>query len=316
MSVTITKDGEKIPRVDKMICDKLFITVEISPKDHEKVVSHIKELGEFVHYSSRYRTSFKFFMPQNIDSTSSHFDDKTGESHVIIQCDPKAVEWRFLRIELNPSKIFMPEFECLIDSIAPFMDYKDLMLNAFVNRIDFTVDIKNVHIDQLYFYASKISYSNVLTKSGKTIKLGGDSSPSQFCLYDKIAEIKAKNNKKNKSAKQKVPSIEVTRIEFRSRQKKTRLKDYYKLSNPFLRLNVWKFPSSEWCTSSLGKLILRVAKYEGLQSVLLTIKKSERVSFESSIKSFLCEFWKPNEVWKNLPNVISDIIEPSKNHSP
>ena len=280
------------------------------------MIRNLISLGHVKHFGGQYSYSYKFHMPKNIDANTGYFDDETKDSRVLIQCGPKNSLWRFMRIEFNPSKIFMLELVALIEAIVPEESYTELMLKAFVNRMDLTVDVQNVLVDLLYFYCKNASLTNVLTKSGKTIKLGGDSSPSQFCLYNKVAEIIAKNGKKDKKLKDVVPPYDISRIELRLREKKMRLEDYMVCQNPFTRLSVWKFPKKAWSELSLNKLILKVAKYEGLQTALLLVKRSERRAFEKCAKPFLCEFWKPDDIWKELPNVIGGILDPSAYYKP
>ena len=310
------KNGEIIPKVTRLLCDKLFITIPIDLDKQSEVIKRIKECGSHKQYSGRYGCSYKFNMPKNYNLNTDIYDDWTGESHVLIQCDPKNKLWNYLRIEMNPSKIYMLEFQGLIDSIVPDVSYVELMNRAIVNRIDLTVDVLNVPVDRLYFYRKGISYSNVITKSGRTIKLGDDNSERQFCIYDKIAEIKHKNSKKTKKIKEVIPPFDVVRIEYRARLKKARFETLYAELNPFSKLSVWKFPAEAWSKSSLNKLILKLAKYEGLQSPLLLVKKTEKKQFEECSKSFLCEFWKPDEIWAGLPDVIGEILDPSAYHKP
>jgi len=313
MPVIIIPFNKPVPTVCKLTCDKLFLTFPIEDKYHKTVISNLLNGGGVGKPCIRYKHSIK--LPIHKSEHTNINDDKTGESHVLIQCDPRNQSANFLRLECNPSKIYMPILESIIDSISP-IKYVDLILTARVNRCDLAVNIEHADIDSLYFNVSKSQYSEIKMKYGKSIYLGTSDSPTQFVFYDKKAEIKHKNSKKEKFIKEIVPKFAITRSEIRLMPKKKKsLLDLLEFSNPFNRVTIWKFPEKLFEVSDFWVFFLCVAKYEGLHSAMAKLSPARKKEFNKHFGHLQPDFWMPDEIWKELPNVIAEILNPSNPES-
>ena len=301
MTITINY----LPNVTPPFCDKLAITVKIPPEDRPDIVQALKE--HHAHPSPRY--GFNIRVPVNEKMIPHLAADTSGDTVLLIQAAPRDPTHSFLRFEWNPAKVDSVMIVQAIEHFLPHLwSYKNLLDKAIVNRFDATVDVIGCPIDQLLVYSKKKQWSRVYSKSGKTLYLGDDGSEAQFCIYDKAAEIKAKNLKKCQQLKETVPTKPITRIEARLNPKR-RLKDLPNRPNPFADLVVIGYPPKS-LASPLAQLTLRLARYEGLDSVIKSLPSPEREQIKALLKPYHAFWWKPDAIWAQLPALLAQLADP------
>lgn len=297
-----------MPKCSPLFVDKLSMTLYVS--DDEKMIV-LKNFIEVVDQS---------YGGKLWESTNYNFSKKIyvdGE-YILFQCEPKQAGSNWLRVEYNPSKVSPSEVAGIVNLILPG-GYNDLIAYGRITRIDFATNCKYLPVGNLFFQYPNMSISRNHLKSGaiQAAYLGGDEGVNQFVLYDKVAEIKSKNNKLGKSFKKEMPLTPTTRIEWRYRPKEicTFKKIQSATSNAFENLSLAvitgqpKIPTD--VKEGLVRLVFELSKYTGLQQALLAAPKQNRDELKCIIlNSGNSGWWKPLDLWKTLPGALKDIISP------
>lgn len=303
MAVTFTY--VKKPRVTPLFCDKLILTVDIPSNDQKLVAKALQEAG--AHPSATY--TYVLRIPLNEKSIPYLSADYSGDTVLRITADPKNPQHNFLRFELNPAKVDLVLLPLHVEHfLPPLMSYASLLDQATVTRFDATVDIQNCPLDSLLVYSQKKQWTEQRSKSGRTIYLGDNGSAVQFCIYDKAAEIKAKNKKKCSDLKDALPKSAITRIEARIKPK-MKLKDLVHQRNPFADLVVAAYPPKALATP-LAQQTLRLARHVGLDAALKGLPTAEREEVKALLKPFHHAWWAPQKVWAQLPLLLADLAHP------
>jgi hypothetical protein len=139
------------------------------------------------------------------------------------------------------------------------------------------------------------------------MELGSKGSAKQFVVYDKIAQIKAKNKMKAPWAQQPVPKFPMTRIELRLHPKGLRLTEEPSLPNPFAALSVSSWANLGW-DSDLWRMFLMAAREVGTTLPLHAIKnRTVRAQFRQRLKLGNEGWWNPEVAWSRVPQLIADL---------
>lgn len=321
MAVTFKRNGIHKPWVQSLSCDKLSMTLQIpSPSERATLINRLeKDLDDGYSYwgpKGRYKRGFRYIA--HSDNYYTVPNDSGDDYNLVIQCDPFDESLGFFRMEVNPSKAVMVKVKKTIDKLLPG-GYARLTKQGRITRFDATVDVQDVQIDELLFYHPKMTKTGHFLKSGavETVYIGSQDSLKQFCIYDKAAEIHRKNQqKKVEWLKEPAPKKPVTRIEARIYPKgEMTFNSLLSFQNPFekLRVSALKSLSTQYENDFIWKLFIDSCRFRTMQAALLRLPKNERAKYQCRIKEAgFVGWWKPNNVWEQLPKVVQRITSPSK----
>jgi hypothetical protein len=295
------KDGPKskdlsTPVLGKLFCDKLAITVKTGGATEDtKIKETLKEMLNEGYGRPAYRPQYSF-------SAILFPSEDISDSPLLVQCEPRIAGIRPLRIEFNPKPELMGQIHALLNMLKP---YAEIVAAANVTRVDSTVDVHNVHIDQLLFHVPKFRRTSAYYRGGRTetYYIGTRLSPKLFCFYDKVAEVKRRN--KGKIVKATPPNHDVTRIEARILHGLPMAK-LSSLTNPFsqLFLTYSNHRPGEW----QSELFMRAARADGLQEAILLLPKQLRTKVKKTLQP--AKFWLPEEIWECWPSVVGTLLNP------
>ena len=182
--------------------DKLSFTFDISSEHEPMFMDRLRkvaaEYGETVHNPEppklkNYRTSLRIREFANL----------------YIQCDPcgklgpteTKPGARWLRVELNPSKITdFAKLKCFLKALLGGY-YRHLYQDAVVTRIDFNVDYYTNIVNDFFIDTEHYAKSGTVKTIGHeydrglvgTIYLGANKSKTRLRIYNKTAEIREKS---------------------------------------------------------------------------------------------------------------------------
>ncbi len=181
-----------VPKVSNIKIDKLSITVPILSKaEHEHIVKCFEYNGKLSNWgeigkSKKYNTHYAHpVVGENTEIT------------MYLQYPQYYLVTNTLKIEFNPSKVNMEQVRMLINQIMK-NGFERLIEYGRITRIDLACDIARIRPHHIFFYAPYFSITDCKYKSGnlQTAYLGDSESDNQWVIYDKVAEIKDKNHKK------------------------------------------------------------------------------------------------------------------------
>jgi len=306
-----------------MIVDKLIITVDIPFNERAGVLDRMKDAGKAVgkgvsavHRKSGSRYQYLLKIAVNKENVDHLWADKSGDSTLRIDADPRGEGYNFMRFEWNPSKSCPIAVLCAIEHfVCPLWTYDYVLKNARINRIDLAIDVNNVNIDQMYVHSARKSmtrmiFTNSSSKGGKTEYLGQAKSEKMFRIYDKAAELKKKNLKKIAEFKEEALEDNITRIELELKpNKRGSLFELNEMSNPFADLTIYSYPMDLLNDDLFGQLLAR-ARYEGLTKTLKSLSPLNRKKYTAIMKNSSVDWWFPEQIWSQVPNVLEKLIYP------
>ncbi|MBF0098810.1 MAG: hypothetical protein HQM04_18185 [Magnetococcales bacterium] len=297
----------------------MTLKVETS-NDREILINRLKkDSAEGYSYygpKGRYKIRASYPVDYNDDHTVMH--DASDDHNLVIQCDPYKTNMNFFRIEVNPNKASMAEVKKILDELLPG-GYARLIDQGCITRFDATVDVQDVQIDELLFYHPQMTKTGHFLKSGlvETVYIGSQDSLKQFCIYDKAAEVRRKNQLKTmEHLKEPVPKKSVTRIEARiSPKEKMTFENLLSFPNPFikLRISAMKVLSTQCEDDFVWKLFIDSCRFRTMQAALLLLPKNERAKYQNRInEAGFVGWWQPDTIWKQLPRVVNKIRNQGK----
>lgn len=297
---------DQILKLLPAVCDRLSLTVDIPAAEQQELGKWIRSM----HPTSKFGQYQVAGLVSGDDISYTYGTTSPGGQFALLQAAPKNVlgKMRFLRAEMNPSRIDLQTIEATINQFRPWL-YETLTGEGTVTSFHLAVDVSHVDIDTLLFRAPKFSVSAMNQKSGKTLYIGS----RRYRIYEKREEIIANNKKKAKEAAIAVPENPLVRIEIDLYlPSKTRLQDIPELPNQLAELTVTNYADlvdgdDKW------RLFLHAARLGGAQAALAKIKsKKLKAEYVSRLKSGSCNWWQPEKVWAQLPTIIDGILEPDK----
>jgi hypothetical protein len=307
LSIFYKKNGTVVPKPLPAVCDKLSITFDVHPSERKKVAKWVQnELEPTPKYGAYMAAGL---LPAD-DVSLGYGSGHKGGNSVLIQCQPKigkVNKMRFLRVEANPSRVDLCFALTAMNYCLPNL-YERVVNAGVVTSFHLAVDVAHAEIDEMLFYAPGFSVCAMYQKSGRTEYIGA----RQFRIYDKRAEIREANKKKPESARQKVPDYPLLRIEkMLTPPAKTSLADLPSLPNPMEKLRIAAYSTLPE-GSDFWPLFLHAARLGGAQSALATIKCKKRKSeYKSRLEAGWTDWWKPEDVWAQLPEIVDSILNPS-----
>lgn len=285
----------------EVIIDKLSITFDIPSEQMPPLAARLQEIAH-TSFGSRcwnpnYQAGARIWLNEHL------VKEKSTTSCVAVHTQPKFANYKSCRVEWNPSKIS-------VDDIAyiAFEDFLELDFSALwdgkVTRIDLAVDVDNVLIDDFLFHVPKLQLFENRFKSGLTRYLGGRSGNRYYCCYDKVAQLIALNAKTHPSNRVAIPDHPRMRLE-------AVLKpdlwwpEVREIPNPFESLQLRRF-SATTTTGKKGnsdlRLLLRAARYEGLNAALAVCKKRDKKRLLEQVleSQETCNWWDPVVLWEGF----------------
>jgi len=290
-------------KVSPLVCDKISVTFKAECSQHASIKNNILQLVEDGYGWPVHRPMYRHSV--NIDVAPE--GGNAGREMLLVQCDPK-ISCAFFRCEFNPARADVSLARAFLDQVLA-SGYKSLILHGVCTRIDLTVDVYGVSIDDLLLWHPLFSKTSAYYKGGQiqTYYLGTPFSPRQFCLYDKVAETKRKNSKL--FIPDVLPPSPTTRLEVRIRSNSF-VSELLDIGNPFEQLKVgsfgYPFTPANWKVT----LFLEACRSRGTQDALLMLPESTRKKFRKIIESSQCAWWSPAKVWKDWPELYKKIAEP------
>ena len=289
-------------KLSPLICDKISITLKVEYDDEPTIVNNINELLANGYGKRVYRSFYSLCGELGLGDFN--------QNKLLVQCQPKDSDRSFFRAEYNPAKAPIGDVHGFINRVLPG-GYVQLMKHGICTRIDATIDIKKVHIDQLIFSQPGIRKTQAFYKGGhtETLYLGAKTSSKQICIYDKLAEIK-RMNAKTWLEKVPVPDHPLTRIEARIKNK-TQCNQLQNLANPFCRLNISDCSALD--PSDLNtRLFLMTCQATNGQTTLLALPVTKRRRFRKLLEANREKWWNPTSIWEQWSSVAASIQKPPK----
>lgn len=295
-----------VPKVSNIKIDRLSITLPILSKaEHDYIVKCFAYNGKFSNWgeigaSKKYKTYY-----------AHPVVGENPEITMYLQYPKNYWVTNTLKIEFNPSKVKMADVRVLINQI---------MINGFerfiqfgrITRLDLACDISRIMPHHIFFYAPNFSITDCKYKSGniQTAYLGDSESDNQWAIYDKVAEIKDKNKKKE--FKVEVPDHNLTRVEFRHRPSaKLMLKEILTIKNPFATLKLIAYPKSAITNDTVFNQLLTNSIFIGMNQALLKIVKHQRPKYNKMLTESGKTFWfKPEVIWESFSSSVFQVVHP------
>lgn len=291
-------------QLTKVYIDKFSATLKI-PLNCEKNMIKDKlielENDSFARkiYNRSYRSSYSIFLDDALDHK------------LFIQCDP-VLNSSFLRVEYNPKYLYFDQVFTFLDHIIPG-GYQRYLDRAVCTRVDCTVDIMGIHIDELIIFKPKVHKTRLFTDANSFMSyyLGDIHSPRQICIYDKVAEINSKNKKL--LIKEDLPKLDITRIESRIRDRHF-VNELGEMNNAFSGISIssYDIKHSDNDMKLLINLFVDSCRYRGPQSALKLIKhydESKYQIFKKILKESEVSWWDVEDIWKSWPTAVDELTK-------
>jgi hypothetical protein len=294
-------------QLSHLLADKLAVTIDIPSEYRSYIVKQLKEAGAVYWKKSRYRLTYRSIeTAKPVDHLSA---DQSGDTVLLLQADPKADKYNFLRIEYNPAKIDRVLLPLAVGDFLPYpLTFSGIMKGARVTRIDLAVDATGAGMDNLLVCSLHKRVSETINNGGKTLYLGRKDSQSCLRIYDKGHLISKKNSAKCQLLKEPQPLGPVTRIELVLQPKNMSFSDLLAIPNPFADIQVFHVPESFAMADPLFRQTLAVARLDNLQRALGNLPPKDRVRFLKRIEHCEANWWNSEAVWAQFPALVDWLI--------
>jgi hypothetical protein len=292
-------------KLSPLFCDKISVTFKPEPGQAEKIDPAVLGLIEDHHARKVHKPMYA--LSAEIDVSPPH--SIPGSAWLLVQCQPKANR-SYFRCEFNPSKVDLTEVRQFLDHIVPG-GYPSLIKRGVCTRIDLTVDVSGVAIDDLLLSHPNFSKSSGFYGCGctETYYIGTSKSPRRFCFYDKLAETK--RNNLTQLVKEPLPEVPMTRIEVRLGQDPY-VAELASLENPFVSLQVASYNNDSAYGNEAFQMFLDSCRWRGAQDALLRLSPRTRKKFRQRLAEGSSDWWRPAELWAQWPEVFRNITNPGK----
>lgn len=306
MPLFVKKKGVYIPTILETFIDKITITCNIPKEDQYQIEEDLKDLKwnapkELYGISKYVPLGTKFLESDG---------DKSTDTKLVVQCSPAFSNAKFLRVEWNPERI---PAEAVRDALTTIFHgvsvFERIMTKGTVTRLDVAVDVANLAIDDYVFHRPGIRVTRIECASGKTLYLGSEDSECATAIYDKRAELKAKNKKKPKALKNLPDKWATTRIEQRLRPKVgLTVAQVPTLPNPFQSLIVSGYAGLS-TKDEVWSLFLDSVRLRTAPSALQRIKnKRMRAVLAKRFSDATATWWNPEKIWAGVQPRIDDLL--------
>jgi hypothetical protein len=223
---------------------------------------------------------------------------------VFLSFRPRNGDAADFRIEFNPSKVG-PSGVDEIDKVLRYVfpeGWDTVLDHSSISRVDVTVDLLDVNMDQFLFMAKKGTWRSVWSTNGKLeTLLYGKPGSNQWSIYDKTTEQKAKGI---------VMQTDVVRVERVLRNTKLSLKQLKDLPNPYKDLVISEImpPCPDWEDFEKWSTFLDRVLVRGVHGALARLNHNKRAKYREYLKSQTCPWWEPGLLWKSWPQVSASLL--------
>ena len=286
-----------------LFIDRLSFVIKYTSKEHKdfvrKGLQHLKYDGEGHYAYDKGKAKYKFGMALYVEQWER-------VATLLIQADPKTFDDHFLRVEYNPATADPGTVLWLLKQVLPG-GWGDIVTHGKFTRVDTTVDVSGLAIEDLLVCYPQMSRSRVFCKSGRieTYEMGAYEGNKHVVVYDKNAETKKWNLKHQ--IKKTIPAFPVTRIEIVLRPSMS-VAALVQHDNPFLGLGLYEVPPLSEAKTLEFRLLVEIARFRGLHDTLLMLPEAKRKQFKTTLEKSACSWWKPNAVWAEWPVVLKDLL--------
>jgi hypothetical protein len=298
-------ENHQVPTPLPLICDGVAITFDAPKAMHEHIIRNVQDL-ERTARRGRYRYAGVVALNNQY---LPRWADRTGQSDLLVQCEPIDPTYRFLRCEFNPAKINIREIAECVNLWQPANLYARMMTEGIVTRFDIALDVVNTSLDDLVPYPSGFRLTELKCLSGRTLYAG---TREGWCIYDKKRQIIERNARKSPALHDPVPEGPVARFEYRLKPKRV-LKDVgVGINNPFAHLTVVSIQNlTQLEDSDLWHVFSALARTSSVNHALAQIAdESTKKRYRRLLRENAVGWWKPDIFWGQLGDVVDGLIDP------
>jgi hypothetical protein len=213
---------------------------------------------------------------------------------------PKKSQKSLVRIDFNPKKIGVSGMMELAANLNFLMDdfWKVLMHCGYLTRIDCTVDVWGIQIEQVWATHKQMLSSMKISKSGKlqTLYFGSLQKPHAI-IYDKLEELGIASE-----------GLPITRIE-QKWMGSMMLKHLHALENPFNNFAILPAlpPSPLWAKPWRWHQFCNTVKLCGPMAALAGMPNHDRKKYRDHLKNNSIVFWNPEQIWAGWSEIAHQI---------
>lgn len=216
--------------------------------------------------------------------------------NIIVQAAPRDESLNFLRLEFNPNNKGPAQEHpfSLVTSILceAWPAFVLALERARLNRLDFAVDIYDMHIDRLgVHHNTRSTFSKNFARSGRTtgMYLGQRTSNRHVVIYDKKREARECHSR--------ILRRECTRVECRSSDIGP-LSNIHDMPNPFASFALSVYPMCDALEHNYAHF-LDSCRYRGAQAALHLIRnRRKRAEYRMWLADNCCpSWWCPETIW-------------------
>lgn len=226
-----------------------------------------------------------------------------AQTNVLVQAKPQSKTGNFLRVEMNPDVLQVPELKLVWELLAVVSDSQIseevIAEEAKITRMDVAVDMLNIDPEDILVDHKFTGKTNAYFGSGgkiETVYLNKKTKGSTTYLYDK--KVQAQDTGKSLDAGvNKYGEAKYTRLECRVQTQKP-FKKLASLKNPLTKVEL---ADMDGCDAP-GKphvwaLFQDACRYRGLVGALELLPAKEREEFHEVIKKSSDLLWRPDDIW-------------------
>jgi hypothetical protein len=322
------------PKVDKLKCDRLAITLDV-PKVSERnsLDKKLTKMAENDYatgdWPMKYKNGYRIYLEEYC------LDIPPENASFRVHTAPQKHNYNYMRVEFNPSKappcFVKKHMDVLLED-----GYQRLMTQGKVTMWDEAIDIHFCELKDLYLYYPNLPCSTVDYKSGMTIStyLGQKTGNKYISVYNKTKHIKETNSNfyydypNTIFGKEPEPTYPIMRVETRTKlsNQSYSVGSIKTLPNHFTKMKVFNHFSPKYeglLKTETEKMIYKQFKVNcnaiGLQQARLILTSDWRKKIDPIVQKSVVTWWKPDNVKSERALVINSILVPSsipKKHAP
>jgi hypothetical protein len=253
-------DGlKKVLEAPDLLIDKMDLTLGLtldeatqlakllgnSVKKNKRLTQNRVSNPSLVKYHNRVSVTKKVNINLSIESLEYEVSLKEDSCVITIFLEPISKNIRKVKVSFNPEKNHPHDLYMTFNSIQKVCGdrYKEVIEQAMITRVDYTVDILGLSVEYLFCNLAKSRYSTTYISKNYNIegKIIGADGGHRINSYDRLNKLKkeAAHRKDKKGLKQLNDLPVITRLEVTMRPHRDkilrglRLSDYQQFGSPF-----------------------------------------------------------------------------------
>ncbi len=298
-----TRPNGFVVTVSRPIIDGLAITIPVP----ESLEAHVlKKLDALATGNGGIASKVSVATKANKKGSTKYlrsYEVAFAQTNVLVQAKPQSKTNNFLRVEMNPDVLQVPELKLVWELLAAVSDSQIseevIAEEAKITRMDVAVDMLNIDPEDILIDHKFSGKTNAYFGNGgkiETVYLNKKSKGSTTYLYDK--KVQAQDTGKSLDAGvNKYGEAKYTRFECRVQTQKP-FKKLASLKNPLTKVDL---ADMDGCDAP-GKphvwaLFQDACRYRGLVGALELLPAKEREEFHEVIKKSSDLLWRPDDIW-------------------